>query len=94
MKQCIAAGIIMAIALKQLQAEKPAYQGGKGAEGWWTEVIKRTALGAGGDLQGIPNVSTNLPSAHLGYCSNTSCKCLPLQNCSTSDVEILLQRRI
>jgi len=36
-------------ALKQVQKEKPAYQ--SGAEGWWGEVIKRTAVGAGADPQ-------------------------------------------
>jgi hypothetical protein len=39
-------------ALKQLQAEKPAYQGDDGAQGWWWEVIRRTAIGAGADSQG------------------------------------------
>lgn len=37
-------------ALKQVQKEKPAYE--SGAEGWWGEVIKRTAIGAGADPQG------------------------------------------
>lgn len=36
-------------ALKQVQTEKPAYE--SGAEGWWGEVIKRTAIGAGADPQ-------------------------------------------
>ena len=34
-------------ALKQLQTDKPVYQ--SGAEGWWGEVIRRTAIGAGAD---------------------------------------------
>ncbi|KAH9832302.1 HAD hydrolase subfamily IA REG-2-like protein [Rhodofomes roseus] len=38
-------------ALKQVQKEKPAYQ--SGAEGWWGEVIRRTALGAGADPQAV-----------------------------------------
>ncbi|KAH9915681.1 HAD hydrolase subfamily IA REG-2-like protein [Fomitopsis serialis] len=38
-------------ALKQVQKEKPAYQ--SGAEGWWGEVIKRTAVGAGADPQAV-----------------------------------------
>ncbi|KAI0081274.1 HAD hydrolase subfamily IA REG-2-like protein [Panus rudis PR-1116 ss-1] len=37
-------------ALKQVQIEKPAYK--HGAEGWWSEVIRRTAVGAGANLQG------------------------------------------
>ncbi|GBE81490.1 Putative uncharacterized hydrolase [Sparassis crispa] len=36
-------------ALKQLQQEKPVYQ--SGATGWWGEVIRRTAVGAGADPQ-------------------------------------------
>ncbi len=32
-------------ALRQLQAEKPSYRGG--AERWWSDVISRTAIGAG-----------------------------------------------
>lgn len=36
-------------ALKQVQTEKPAYE--SGAEGWWGEVITRTAIGAGADPQ-------------------------------------------
>ncbi|KAI0718495.1 HAD hydrolase subfamily IA REG-2-like protein [Fomitopsis betulina] len=39
------------IALKQVQKEKPAYE--SGAEGWWGEVIKRTAIGAGADPQAV-----------------------------------------
>jgi len=35
------------LALKQVQIERPAYQ--SGAQDWWGEVIKRTALGAGAD---------------------------------------------
>jgi len=38
-------------ALKQLQAEKPAYE--SGAARWWGEVIKRTALGAGADEHAV-----------------------------------------
>jgi len=41
------------IALKQLQSEKLAYQGPGGTEGWWSDVIKRTALGAGADAQAV-----------------------------------------
>jgi hypothetical protein len=52
-------------ALKQLQAEKPAYQGKDGARGWWSEVIKRTAIGAGADPQGLSlymqSIITRLP---------------------------------
>ncbi|KAF5316871.1 hypothetical protein D9611_003975 [Ephemerocybe angulata] len=36
-------------ALKAVQKELPAYQ--HGAPAWWSEVIKRTALGAGADPQ-------------------------------------------
>jgi hypothetical protein len=42
----------MAKALKQLQTEKPAHHGHNGAQGWWEEVIRRTAIGAGADSQG------------------------------------------
>ncbi|KAJ6499988.1 HAD hydrolase subfamily IA REG-2-like protein [Mycena vitilis] len=35
------------IALRQLQAEKPVY--GKNTSLWWSEVIRRTALGAGAE---------------------------------------------
>ncbi|KAI0690180.1 HAD hydrolase subfamily IA REG-2-like protein [Cerioporus squamosus] len=34
-------------ALKQVQQEQPAYRGG--AEEWWGDVIRRTAVGAGAD---------------------------------------------
>jgi len=43
------------IALKDVQRERPAYavrKGvsiGPGAEGWWAEVIRRTAVGTGSD---------------------------------------------
>ncbi|KAI0063559.1 HAD-like protein [Artomyces pyxidatus] len=39
------------LALKQLQAERPSYQ--SGATGWWTEVIRRTATGAGADADTV-----------------------------------------
>ncbi|RDB25020.1 putative uncharacterized hydrolase C7D4.05 [Hypsizygus marmoreus] len=35
------------VAFRTLEAEQPAYA--KGSQAWWTEVIKRTALGAGAD---------------------------------------------
>ena len=40
-------------ALKSLQSEKPAYQGKDGARGWWSEVIRMTAIGAGADSKGL-----------------------------------------
>lgn len=39
--------------LSQAQKDKPAYRGQLGAHGWWSEVIKRTAIGAGADPQGM-----------------------------------------
>lgn len=39
--------------LRHVQADKPAYKGQSGAHGWWSEVIKRTAIGAGADSQGM-----------------------------------------
>ncbi|KAG1734753.1 HAD-like domain-containing protein [Suillus paluster] len=41
------------VALKQVQKDQPAYQGNSGAEGWWSEVIKRTAIGAGANPQAV-----------------------------------------
>jgi hypothetical protein len=77
----------MPIALRQLQAEKPAYRGESGAEGWWSEVIKRTALGAGGDPQGIPNFPKhfNFLFTHVDCRCYSSCECLHFQDCSKSD---------
>ncbi|KAI6157600.1 HAD hydrolase subfamily IA REG-2-like protein [Pisolithus tinctorius] len=37
--------------LKQIQKEKPAYRGEAGVLGWWTEVIRGTAIGAGAHPQ-------------------------------------------
>ncbi|KAH7888594.1 HAD-like domain-containing protein [Phlebopus sp. FC_14] len=39
--------------LKQIQKDKPVYQGDSGAQGWWAQVIKGTAIGAGADLQAV-----------------------------------------
>ena len=39
------------VALKELQTDKPAYQ--SGADAWWSEVIRRTAIGAGADPNGM-----------------------------------------
>ncbi|KAG2146485.1 HAD-like domain-containing protein [Suillus bovinus] len=41
------------VALSQVQKENPTYQGNSGAEGWWSEVIKRTAIGAGANQQAV-----------------------------------------
>lgn len=41
------------VALTQVQKKNPAYQGDSGAEGWWSEVIKRTAIGAGANPQAV-----------------------------------------
>ncbi|EJF65084.1 HAD hydrolase subfamily IA REG-2-like protein [Dichomitus squalens LYAD-421 SS1] len=38
-------------ALKQVQHEQPVYRGG--AEEWWGDVIRRTAIGAGADAQAV-----------------------------------------
>ncbi|KAI0675043.1 HAD hydrolase subfamily IA REG-2-like protein [Trametes maxima] len=38
-------------ALKQVQREQPAYRGG--AEDWWRDVIRRTALGTGADSKAV-----------------------------------------
>ncbi|KAH9083720.1 HAD hydrolase subfamily IA REG-2-like protein, partial [Lactarius deliciosus] len=39
------------LALRQLQAERPSYRAG--AEKWWSDVISRTAIGAGADAQAV-----------------------------------------
>src|ERR1700722_14114026 len=41
------------IALKEVQIQNPVYRGAQGTQGWWAEVIRRTAIGAGADLQGL-----------------------------------------
>lgn len=41
------------IALKQIQKERPSYIGPTGHEGWWKEVIRRTAVGAGAPTSGV-----------------------------------------
>ncbi|KDQ28059.1 hypothetical protein PLEOSDRAFT_50883 [Pleurotus ostreatus PC15] len=41
------------IALRAVQKERASYKGGNNA--WWGEVIKRTALGAGGDPDKVEN---------------------------------------
>jgi hypothetical protein len=49
---------MIASALKDVQRERPAYAPSKdmskrpGADGWWAEVIERTAVGAGSDPTG------------------------------------------
>lgn len=39
--------------LKEIQKDKPVYRGHAGAQGWWSEVIKRTAIGAGAHPQAV-----------------------------------------
>ncbi|KAJ3808476.1 HAD-like domain-containing protein [Lentinula lateritia] len=50
------------IALKALQMEKPAYE--QGSQSWWTDVIRRTALGVGVNPQvldvSLGNIVPNL----------------------------------
>ena len=60
-------------ALRQLQAEKPSYRAG--AESWWSDVISRTATGAGADAGAVERhlssiVSTLIKrfSSREGYC--------------------------
>ncbi|KAI0305560.1 HAD hydrolase subfamily IA REG-2-like protein [Multifurca ochricompacta] len=48
------------LALKQLQVEKPLYSAG--ATGWWSEVIFRTAMGAGADARAVEkHIDTIVP---------------------------------
>ncbi|KJA29019.1 hypothetical protein HYPSUDRAFT_155242 [Hypholoma sublateritium FD-334 SS-4] len=46
------------IALKSVQKEHPSYN--KGAEVWWSDVIRRTALGAGGNEQALDLYLSNI----------------------------------
>jgi len=49
------------LALRQLQAERPSYRAG--VERWWSEVISRTAIGAGADPQAVErHLGTIVPS--------------------------------
>ncbi|KAH9978802.1 HAD-like protein [Lactifluus volemus] len=65
------------LALRQLQAEKPSYRAG--ATKWWSEVISRTALGAGADPGAVEkHLGTIVPSlmkrfsSREGYSSLTT----------------------
>jgi hypothetical protein len=40
-------------ALRDVQCERPVFAGG--AEGWWKDVIRKTAVGAGAHAQGENN---------------------------------------
>ncbi|KAH9054182.1 HAD-like protein [Lactarius vividus] len=60
------------LALRQLQAERPSYRAG--AERWWSDVISRTAIGAGADTQAVEKyLGSIVPilmkrfSSHEGY---------------------------
>ncbi|KAJ7287432.1 HAD-like domain-containing protein [Mycena rebaudengoi] len=47
-------------ALHQLQAEKPIY--GQDVSSWWSEVIRRTAIGAGAEINGkYATVEASMP---------------------------------
>ncbi|KAH9997661.1 HAD hydrolase subfamily IA REG-2-like protein [Russula vinacea] len=49
------------LALRQLQAERPSYRAG--VERWWSEVVSRTAVGAGADPQAVQrHLGTIVPS--------------------------------
>jgi hypothetical protein len=49
------------LALRQVQAERPSYRAG--VEKWWSEVISRTAVGAGADPQAVErHLSAIVPS--------------------------------
>jgi len=49
------------LALRQLQAERPSYRAG--VERWWSEVISRTAIGAGADPLAVErHLGTIVPS--------------------------------
>ena len=51
MVKCHLNAILCWSALKEVQTEHPSY--GKGAEQWWSDVIRRTAIGAGGSKHGM-----------------------------------------
>jgi len=49
------------LAIRQMQVERPSYHAG--ATSWWSEVISRTALGAGADPQAVErHLDTIVPS--------------------------------
>jgi hypothetical protein len=49
------------LALRQLQAERPSYRAGVAR--WWSEVVSRTAVGAGADPQAVErHLGTIVPS--------------------------------
>jgi len=41
------------LAMKELQEEMPLYSHPEGVNGWWEEIIRRTAVGAGGDPHAV-----------------------------------------
>jgi hypothetical protein len=49
--ECHLNAILRWSALKEVQTEHPSYR--KGAEQWWSDVIWRTAIGAGGSKHGM-----------------------------------------
>ena len=51
MVECHLNAILCWSALKEVQTEHPSYR--KGAEQWWSDVIWRTAIGAGGSKHGM-----------------------------------------
>jgi hypothetical protein len=46
---CISVSPNILAALRELQDKKPVYSHVDGVQGWWGEVIRQTALGAGAD---------------------------------------------
>ena len=54
MVECHLSAILRCSALKEVQTEHPSYR--KGAEQWWSDVIWRTAIGAGCSKHGIVDI--------------------------------------
>jgi len=56
------------LAVRQLQVERPSYRAG--AVGWWSEVISRTAVGAGADPPTVErHLGTIVPSLFKRFSS-------------------------
>lgn len=79
-------------ALKEVQKEKPAFQ--DGAQGWWKEVIRRTAIGAGADSQGSPSVTQECTSEKWWCETWCSCEPFPWRNHDKTYPSLSVTRRI
>lgn len=79
-------------AFRALEDEQPVYS--KGSQTWWSQVIKRTALGAGADAEGTTFPLCRATFVKIQAPLICSSRCFFAEDCGLVDESVQFQGRL